>query len=41
LKLHVSAGQSVRSARLKLLEKGNPLGLAYTPFVLPSLHLLG
>jgi hypothetical protein len=40
LKLHTSVGEAVRCARLKLLEKGNPLGLVYTPFVLPSLHLL-
>jgi len=41
LKLHVSIGKAVRNARLRLLEKGNPLGLVYTPFVLPSLQLLG
>ena len=40
LKLHASTGEAVRCARLKLLEKGNPLGLVYTPYVLPSLHLL-
>ncbi len=34
-----SIGDSVRMARLKLLKEGNPLGLIYTPFVLPSLHI--
>jgi len=32
-------GEAVRSARLRLLEKGNPLGLIYTPFAMGSLHL--
>ena len=36
----VSIGEAVRGARLKLLKEGNPLGLVYIPFVLPSLHLL-
>jgi predicted hotdog family 3-hydroxylacyl-ACP dehydratase len=34
-----SIGEAVRSARLKLLKEGNPLGLVYTPFVIPSLRL--
>ena len=33
-------GDAVRGARLALLKQGNPLGLAYVPFVLPSLRLL-
>ena len=36
----VSIGEAVRSARLKLLKDGNPLGLVYTPFVLPSIKLV-
>ncbi len=32
-------GRAVRLARLKLLGGGNPLGLMYLPFALPSLHL--
>lgn len=32
-------GYAVRGARLELLKQGNPLGLAYIPFVLASLHL--
>ncbi|HHJ15139.1 MAG TPA: hypothetical protein ENJ80_00410 [Gammaproteobacteria bacterium] len=32
-------GESVRRARLKLLQEGNPLGLAYIPFVVASLSL--
>ena len=32
-------GDAVRGARLALLKKCNPLGLAYVPFVLPSLRL--
>lgn len=35
----VPIGESVRLARLKLLEDGNPLGLAYIPFVLASLSM--
>jgi hypothetical protein len=35
----VSIGEAVRGARLKLLKEGNPLGLVYIPFVLPSLLL--
>ncbi len=35
----LSLGASVRNARLKLLKEGNPLGLLYTPFVIPSLHV--
>ena len=34
-----SIGEAVRSARLKLLKEGNPLGLVYTPFVIPSLRM--
>lgn len=34
-----SIGEAVRSARLKLLKEGNPLGLVYIPFILPSLHI--
>jgi hypothetical protein len=36
----ISIGEAVRGARLKLLKEGNPLGLVYTPFVLPSLKLV-
>jgi hypothetical protein len=32
-------GSCVRLARLELLRRGNPLGLIYIPFALPSLHL--
>jgi hypothetical protein len=32
-------GHAVRMARLELLRGGNPLGLMYIPFALPSLHL--
>lgn len=32
-------GDAIRMARLKLLEEHNPLGLVYTPFVLPGLHV--
>ena len=32
-------GEAVRAARLALLKDGNPLGLAYIPFALPSLHM--
>ena len=32
-------GEAVRNARLKLLKAGNPLGLIYTPFVIPSLKI--
>jgi hypothetical protein len=32
-------GAAVRMARLELLRKGNPLGLMYIPFALPSLRL--
>lgn len=34
-------GSCVRLARLELLRRGNPLGLMYIPFALPSLHLEG
>ncbi|WP_328608378.1 hypothetical protein OG943_04445 [Amycolatopsis sp. NBC_00345] len=33
-------GEAVLSARLALLEDGNPLGLAYIPFGLPSLRVV-
>lgn len=33
-------GMAVRSARLALLAKGNPLGLVYIPFVMPGLRLV-
>jgi hypothetical protein len=33
-------GDAVRAARLALLAQGNPLGLIYIPFVLPSLRLV-
>ena len=36
----LSIGEAIRKSRLKLLKEGNPLGLVYTPFVLPSLHIL-
>lgn len=36
----LSIGEAIRIARLGLLKKGNPLGLVYTPFVLPSLHIM-
>jgi LysM repeat protein len=32
-------GEAIRGARLKLLKEGNPLGLAYIPYVMASLHL--
>jgi len=32
-------GEIVRSARRRLLEKANPLGLAYTPYCVADLHL--
>jgi len=34
-----TVGESVRGARLALLARGNPLGLAYIPFALESLRL--
>ncbi|HYI19327.1 MAG TPA: hypothetical protein VD836_11485, partial [Solirubrobacteraceae bacterium] len=34
-----SIGEAVRGARLALLARGNPLGLIYVPFVLPSVRL--
>lgn len=34
-------GEAVRAARLALLKAGNPLGLAYVPWVLASLRLVG
>jgi hypothetical protein len=37
---NIPIGEAVRRARLKLLKTGNPLGLVYTPFVLPSLSLV-
>jgi hypothetical protein len=33
-------GAAVRGARLALLARGNPLGLIYIPFVMPSLRLV-
>lgn len=33
-------GEAVHGARLALLAKGNPLGLAYVPFVVPGLRLV-
>ncbi len=36
----ISIGEATRMARLRLLKQGNPLGLVYTPFVLPSLHII-
>jgi hypothetical protein len=32
-------GEPTRAARLALLEQGNPLGLVYVPFALPTLRL--
>ena len=34
-----TVGEAVRGARLALLARGNPLGLAYIPFALESLRL--
>lgn len=39
LKDKSSIGEAIRMARLKLLGEYNPLGLVYTPFVIPSLHI--
>lgn len=33
-------GQAIRGARLRLLQAGNPLGLAYDPFVLATVSLV-
>jgi serine/threonine protein kinase len=33
-------GEAIRAARLDLLQAGNPLGLIYTPFAMPSLRLV-
>lgn len=33
-------GEAIRGARLELLQNGNPLGLIYTPFAMPSLRLV-
>ena len=33
-------GWAVRNARLELLKAGNPLGLVYLPYALPSLKLV-
>jgi hypothetical protein len=33
-------GLAVRQARIALLAQGNPLGLAYIPFILPTIHFL-
>jgi hypothetical protein len=38
--LGVPIGEAVRWARLRLLKEGNPLGLVYIPFVLPSIKLV-
>jgi hypothetical protein len=35
-----SIGQSIRLARLALLEQSNPLGLVYIPFALPGLRMV-
>jgi hypothetical protein len=35
-----SIGEAVRLARLALLRAGNPMGLVYTPFILPSVKLV-
>jgi CHAT domain-containing protein len=35
-----SIGEAVRLARLALLGKGDPLGLVYTAFMLPSVKLI-
>jgi hypothetical protein len=35
-----SIGESVKLARLALLQQFNPLGLVYIPFALPGLHLV-
>lgn len=34
-----TVGQAVREARLALLQQGNPLGLAYVPFVIPGMKI--
>jgi hypothetical protein len=39
LKGGIGVGEAIRSARLELLEAGNPLGLVYTPFVLAGTKL--
>jgi CHAT domain len=36
----VQLGEAVRRARLELLHRGNPLGLAYIPFALASLNIV-
>lgn len=33
-------GHAIRNARLTLLSQGNPLGLVYTPYILPTLKLV-
>jgi hypothetical protein len=33
-------GESVRRARVELLERGNPLGLVYIPFAVSGLQLV-
>ncbi|HYQ70227.1 hypothetical protein [Actinophytocola sp.] len=35
----VPIGTAVRDARISLLNQGNPLGLAYIPFVLPAIRI--
>ena len=39
LKFRDEVGEAVRDARLTLLKAGNPLGLAYIPYAVPSLQL--
>ena len=39
LVLREPIGEAVRGARLRLLQDRNPLGLAYIPFVLPTVRL--
>ena len=36
----LSIGESIKLARLSLLEQFNPLGLVYIPFALPGLRLV-
>ena len=36
-----SIGESIRRARLTLLQAGNPLGLVYVPYVMTGLRLVG
>jgi hypothetical protein len=34
-----TVGAAIRNTRLKLLERGNPLGLVYVPFALAGLAI--